>query len=228
MSLSTAYEIRPSPIHGLGLFALRDFQPNELILRDPIVLDIPKSHPGPNEPVHSNEIYAAFLTAPKNVQDAVRQLTPLTHPVAQSEITAHLYGFQSSFDMEYFVAFHVAAVFNNNAFGETRGQWIALDASRINHSCTESNARASRADGHEEIFATRAIKAGEEVLIPYVNSGLRGWRRRESLELWGIPACKCELCVLPEGIVGEGKEEWYWPYGKEAWEDPYGETNPED
>lgn len=80
MSPAPACEVRPSPIHGQGLFALRPLNPGDLILREPLALSVPKLDPGPNEPANPKDVYAAFQSAPKNVQDAVMKLTETLMP----------------------------------------------------------------------------------------------------------------------------------------------------
>lgn len=221
MSSPPQFEIRPSPIHGLGLFALRDFQPDELIFREPIALHVSKSHRVPNGPANPREIYAAFKAAPKYVQESLMQLTESPHPAPRSAITGHLYGPQWLFP-EYATAFRVAAKFNNNAFGDSGANWVALNTSRINHSCTVPNARARREGGQEMVFATTAIKEGEEVLMNYLGSGHRGVVRRAYLKLWGIRGCACELCSPAdeeEGAVGEsGGESQFYVHGWRACE----------
>ncbi|CAI7568865.1 unnamed protein product [Penicillium glandicola] len=73
--------------------------------------------------------------------------------------------------------------------------------SRINHSCLP-NAHSSwdSASGHENIYAVRSIRAGEEITIAYDHGGTSDERRRYLKDGFGFD-CDCVICSRnPEGL----------------------------
>lgn len=105
-------------------------------------------------------------------------------------------------------AFQVQAIAELNGFGcpsirssmnddERRGEessGIWLHASYMNHSCLPNTIRAFIGD-MMIVRATRDIKAGEEILTPYLPATTRFPQRKEKLGLRGFE-CDCPLCQL--------------------------------
>lgn len=53
------------------------------------------------------------------------------------------------------------------------------------------------------IIAKRSIKAGEELLVTYVNPKLGFKARQEELRGWGFGACTCKRCVDEAKMVAQ-------------------------
>ncbi|KAK1290055.1 hypothetical protein QJS10_CPB18g01428 [Acorus calamus] len=88
--------------------------------------------------------------------------------------------------------------------GGCHGVGLWLLASLVNHSCTP-NARRLHIGDHMVVFASRDVKAGEEITFAYFD-------RRALAKAWGFQ-CGCERCVFEEeachaeeieGVEGEG------------------------
>ncbi|KAG5641930.1 hypothetical protein DXG03_003956 [Asterophora parasitica] len=70
--------------------------------------------------------------------------------------------------------------------------------SHLNHSCTPNvsvrhNDRTSLS--RISMIAKRAIAAGEELVVTYVNPELNVRRRRQELQAWGFGQCNCVRCI---------------------------------
>lgn len=77
--------------------------------------------------------------------------------------------------------------------------------SHLNHSC-RPNASVRHLDQRTAlsritIIAKRSIKAGEELLISYVNPELGYKARQSELQGWGFGSCLCERCTEEEKNV---------------------------
>ncbi|KAK1267335.1 hypothetical protein QJS04_geneDACA000561 [Acorus gramineus] len=75
------------------------------------------------------------------------------------------------------------------------GLWLL--ASLVNHSCTP-NARRLHIGDHMVVFASRDVKAGEEITFAYFDVLLALKKRRALAKAWGFQ-CGCERCVFEEG-----------------------------
>ncbi|KAK6931260.1 SET domain [Dillenia turbinata] len=76
------------------------------------------------------------------------------------------------------------------------GLWVL--ASFINHSCVP-NARRIHIGDHVIIFASRDVKAGEEITFAYFNVLSPLNKRRETLMNWGF-SCACKRCKFEDEI----------------------------
>jgi hypothetical protein len=74
---------------------------------------------------------------------------------------------------------------------------------RINHSCVPNCHNSWDDDaGHETIYAIRPIRAGEELTIPYHDSGLSAERRAKLKSNFNFD-CDCRGCTLPPSELSE-------------------------
>jgi hypothetical protein len=81
---------------------------------------------------------------------------------------------------------------------EAHGGLYALH-SHLNHSCSP-NVSVRHLDQRTALsritlLAQRPIKAGEELLVTYVNPDLGLKARRNELKAWGFGTCECTRCV---------------------------------
>jgi len=83
--------------------------------------------------------------------------------------------------------------------------------SHLNHSC-DPNVSIRHLDRYTAlsritVLTKRTIKAGEELVITYVNPKMGYKARREELRAWGFGRCRCERCMEEERMslkVGKG------------------------
>ena len=74
--------------------------------------------------------------------------------------------------------------------------------SHLNHSC-RPNVSVRHLDQRNalariSVLAKTEIKAGQELLVTYVNPELNLKARRTALEAWGFGECRCERCIEEE------------------------------
>ncbi|CAG8978399.1 hypothetical protein HYALB_00011097 [Hymenoscyphus albidus] len=177
-TLNTLLAIRPSPLGGLGLFALQPIQSGRLILNESPLLSYPTSGDLSSltttiSGLSKEDIELIYALSPNSTSDHPNPNTP--SPLPQ--------------------------ILHKNAFlrldGAKKGLFEA--ACRINHSCVPNS---SWVWGQRMLVrAKRAIGVGEEVTISYgVESGERMWRE------YGF-VCECGRgCVNENGKVEEEEE----------------------
>lgn len=187
--MSPTYEIRRSSTHGLGMFATCDLEAGDLILEEPIVIEVPKH--GRNQGVNPYEMYKAFKDNPPEIQQQILQLTEQPKRTLRKDIAKSL---KSLDPPERDEAIAVANKLLNNAFGNQDAQWLSIGISRINHSCVP-NACVRRRGQDQTAHATRAIPEGEEITIAYCGSWRIASDRQKCLKHWNI-TCTCWSCSL--------------------------------
>ena len=79
--------------------------------------------------------------------------------------------------------------------------------SHLNHSCGP-NVSVRHLDQRTAlaritVLAKTDVKAGQELLVTYVNPELSLQPRRAALEAWGFGECRCERCVEDETKFGK-------------------------
>ncbi|KAF5329350.1 hypothetical protein D9619_008932 [Psilocybe cf. subviscida] len=89
---------------------------------------------------------------------------------------------------------------------ESHGGIYTLHA-HLNHSC-DPNVSVRHVDQRTalsriSLIAKRPIKAGEELLVTYVNPKLGFKARQEELRGWGFGACTCKRCVDEAKMVAQ-------------------------
>lgn len=192
--MSRAYEIRASTLHGLGVFAQRAFKPGEEILRERAAMEVQKRIKGEN--ADPRDIYSAFESCYKQVQDEILQLTDCS----DTEYMDHIRTVLSSYEEpERTHAIAVTSKFENNAIGNQDASWLCLGATRLNHSCLP-NACVSEYILREDnrIVSIRAIKEiaeGDEILVSYCDLACSVAERQQFLTVWNIN-CACAACEL--------------------------------
>jgi hypothetical protein len=79
--------------------------------------------------------------------------------------------------------------------------------SHLNHSC-RPNVSVRHLDQRNAlaritVLAKTDVKAGQELLVTYVNPELSLNARRQALEAWGFGECRCERCMEEEIKFGK-------------------------
>ncbi|KAF8637089.1 hypothetical protein AX17_002994 [Amanita inopinata Kibby_2008] len=171
---------------GLGMFALADINPGDLILRErpmclfPIALSVG----------------AINLTPDQLIEQLVSQLTPDTRQV-----------FLSLANCKGKSHHNLRGILNTNALpaqampGSYNGVYggVAHDLSRVNHSCTPNAIqRWCLIDMMFELRALRPIKKGEQVSITYLEPLQTRSQRRRELQAKYSFKCNCPICSLPQ------------------------------
>ncbi|CAG8953088.1 hypothetical protein HYFRA_00003283 [Hymenoscyphus fraxineus] len=180
-TLNTLLSIRPSPLGGLGLFALQPIQSGRLILNESPLISY----------TTSGDLSALTTTISSlSAEDIelIYALSPTSNPL------------QTTLNTNPEI---LPQILHKNAFlrldGAKKGLFEA--ACRINHSCVPNS---SWVWGQRMLVrAKRAIGVGEEVTISYgLESGERMWRE------YGF-VCECGRGCVNEGrkVEGEGGEE---------------------
>ncbi|KAF7130821.1 hypothetical protein RHSIM_Rhsim10G0051800 [Rhododendron simsii] len=79
------------------------------------------------------------------------------------------------------------------------GLWLL--PSFINHACNP-NARRFHVGDYMMVHASRNIKAGEEITLPYFDVLSPLSNRRQMATTWGFDCC-CKRCKFEEGVMGK-------------------------
>ncbi|KAF4631304.1 hypothetical protein G7Y89_g6836 [Cudoniella acicularis] len=185
---SQIYEIKSTPNKGLGVFALQDLPPGTTILVEAPLVSVPMPEMVPG---HGFRI-ASMLTS---LQTAFSLLSP---PDQSTYLSLHEYRFPSEETQD-----KLLTIFRSNAYN-TGPNRIGLfpECARINHDCTPNSGNYwSQKQGKRIIFASRLIKAGEEITVSYIPLLKKTAIRRERLAQYGF-VCSCEACTRQDG--GEG------------------------
>ena len=211
--------VEEKPGIGRVLTAARDFQPGELVLREPPTLVWSAASAG--------TILAAFLEADPRVQaDVLEQPTRPDADLGQIDNAAEratvaaarqqqreartglaqriAEGYQGSARIvelcEALLAVADASAF---AFGADRAGLFPL-AALANHSCSPSCGHSTRVGGEMRFFASVPISRGDEVTIshlPALWATPRDERRRVRM-LQHAVFCRCARCAAADGCRG--------------------------
>ena len=199
------YEIRSSPIKGLGVFAVpRIYHGDRIISEKPIIM-IPRN-------IYNMDLNTLISTFQRLPEEEKEKYLQLYTPTAQIE---HLRNFVKS-DVPApkhlrELVLRVTSIMETNAFGLTieRGIDIVgvfLVTSRINHSC-RPNATVSwnSQTGCVAVHATADIPAGGEVLISYHDQWVPDRdERQQSLRVYDF-ICTCPYCDVALAMTKRGK-----------------------
>lgn len=165
----SCYRIDVAEGKGLGVFATRDIEPGELVLKEAPLLQL-------TYPWDSDQIRLAVGGLSAAVSAEFWKLVDKA-----SEKTAEGVFRCNFWEMDV---------------GEDGG--VYADICRINHSCQPNCAHSfDTSAAHGEIHALRRIAAGDELTLTYVEARWpRAERREELAEKYGF-ICRCNACRAP-------------------------------
>ncbi|KAF8637143.1 hypothetical protein AX17_003047 [Amanita inopinata Kibby_2008] len=156
-------------------------------------------HPEPDRATWKKafELYVQAFKQPTTVAEQKRLGRMLKKPL-QSDIDQEL------FDYNGFLR-HLGKM---NLNLEGHGGLYTLH-SHLNHSCNP-NVSVRHLDQRTAlaritVIAKTDIKAGQELLVTYVNPDTSLKTRRAALEAWGFGECRCERCAAEEAKFGKAK-----------------------
>ncbi|KAK5135874.1 hypothetical protein LTR08_004523 [Meristemomyces frigidus] len=201
--MAQIYEIRASPGKGEGVFATKFIPRSTLIMSDNSIF--PTSVQIESNPI---KLYVAVLALSPPVRAQYLDLAHTTN-VAQLHVFRQLAmacntGQHAISDSLLDEAGKASAIFEANAFcvgesndGDSNLACIALQATRMNHSCLpnahhEWNAEACKLD----VYARSDIQAGEEITISYIDPLQSRERRVGALQTGYDFQCDCVACDL--------------------------------
>ena len=186
----SAYEIRPTPNKGLGMFASRSIEGGERILCERPLVKL-SAFPAPLGEIHkmffnlSDEDQRSYLqlyAAPIQV-DRAADVVGTTVP---EEVRERL--------REVLAILLTNAIHLDSGTGTDSGTGVFGIASRINHSCcSNASYRWNSRIGCLTVHANKAIPIDEEITIAYVNELFNRLYRQQKLERYGF-ICACSAC----------------------------------
>jgi MYND finger/SET domain len=161
------YEIRSAGEKGLGMFALRDYKANEVIMVERPVLK------GRLSFIMAKALYPAFLSG-LPAGPAIAALHPLDG------------SFEEKMAMN--------ATFNDYECDDTSPD-LTIVMSRINHDCLANAVSREKSEGGIPILqAKRNIRAGEEITRSYT-AAMHSQDRKDTLrDTYGFE-CQCKACT---------------------------------
>ena len=207
MDGTSAYEIRPTPNKGLGMFATQSIERGERILCERPLLRIRILLP-PLEKVDVRELYHTFSNLPAEEQ---RNYLQLHAPQIQIDRVAHEIGANVPEEIQE-RARELTAILRTNAIqldSETGTDpstcGVFRIASRINHSCCPNASYIwNERIGCLSVHAVKPISIDEEVTINYVSTLFDRHYRQQKLERYGF-ICACPACDEALAVTESGK-----------------------
>ena len=205
-------EIKKSPGAGRGLFAIRDIEPNEIILCEKAFCVVRGREPGAFSALTCDLRDGAKIRVfPAGLHRAVVQKL-LDNP-SQAEKVLDLFGDYQGLGNKLSVCdgkpvidtFQLHDIVQRNAFGlgqdededvsnASTGLWVQI--SYTNHSCVP-NAKKEYVGDLIVLRATGRIAAGEEITHSYDESSDYAARTAALDKTWGFK-CRCALCAAEE------------------------------
>ncbi|KAF9468274.1 hypothetical protein BDZ94DRAFT_1287217 [Collybia nuda] len=147
-------------------------------------------HPEPDRAAWS-KAHALYLQAFSEPPNAVekRKLSRILKKPLDSKLAGELFDYEAGF---------LKGLGRMSLNLEAHGGLYTLH-SHLNHSCSP-NVSVRHLDQRTAlsritIIAKGPIKAGEELLVTYVNPEMHFKTRRRELEAWGFGICECQRCV---------------------------------
>ncbi|TID12995.1 SET domain-containing protein [Venturia nashicola] len=191
------YEIRQTPDKGLSIFAQASIPRGTLILAEKALVRVTQAH---------------YTT--EHVEEAVEKLTPEEKRKYWGLASAHgqdptLYPSKIHPDVPEHEKSRIRqqheartgssptalSIFMTNAMECETGAAIFEIAARFNHSCIPNAFFSWNAVRNEErIYASRAIEAGEEITLSYLDPFYEPSQRKWELQHYGF-VCGCVACV---------------------------------
>lgn len=181
--LDCDFEVRQAPGKRLGMFALRDFEPNDKIMMERPVASAAK-YEGP----------VSVLGAVMSLNDSMKQAVEALEPAELSK-TPPLLAEERELPVEQQIL--AEKIRRNGMSTDGVGNGVYVLMARANHSCI-NNASTANVDIKRSVLvlsATRRISAGDEINISYCNELYE--RRKWQLQLVYGFECKCAACTDP-------------------------------
>ena len=188
-------------------------------MKDPLVLRYKRSE-------KPQDIHSRFQALPPSTQDEIFKLHVLQNekslfsPAAQmilEELTQSTEPEISLNRKQHSLmakALHLYDILATNAFEllpyeSPSPAGLFLNASRLNHSCVpNADHYFTSSSGYKTVFANRALRAGEEITISYIDHTQPRARRARNLKrAWGFE-CRCPACdeCHSESVVSAHEE----------------------
>ncbi|PVI06839.1 SET domain-containing protein [Periconia macrospinosa] len=190
------YIVLPTAGKGLGVFARHDLPPGTIILRETPILTI---HPPPFKKGTGYPMPA--------ISSAVRTEFSKLPPSSQTDILhLHHHAFPGEFDKGDGWTDVLGYIFRTNAYNTGTDIGLFPRIARINHSCQPNAAYVwNERERKRVVYASRAIRAGEEISDSYIPLLIPREERKKRLERYGFQ-CSCEACLL-RGKKGRESDE---------------------
>jgi hypothetical protein len=182
-----AYAVQPSPGKGLGVFAAHDLEIGDIVMRETPIIKIqpPKVAKGSPYPMSA-------------ISKLARDQFEALSPGAQEEVLSLTYYANAT---EEETMDKLGVIFRTNAYNTGDKIGLFPKIARINHSCRPNTSYYWNEHFNKRIvYATRRIKAGEELLVSYISLLLTREERQKQLDRYGF-TCQCEACTL--GLVAQ-------------------------
>ncbi|KAH6625357.1 hypothetical protein C7974DRAFT_313304 [Boeremia exigua] len=196
------YEIRALPGKGYGCIALADIPRGTRILSDTALLSVPVAAYLQSDivkifdalPPASQVLYYTLHSAHGQPLSAWPTQIHSSVPVLERRRIIEQHGARTGTEPTHI------SIFQTNCMEMGAGAGVFVHAARFNHSCVPNACFSWNSDTQREnIHTMRDIKAGEEVLISYVDGEhdkrLRAWELRH----YGF-VCGCEACGDEEDV----------------------------
>ncbi|KAK5709709.1 hypothetical protein LTR17_019528 [Elasticomyces elasticus] len=179
--MAPLYEIRESPGKGRGIFATEDIEPGTVIMEESRIMHVKKI---PHHAIAEAEVQQAFddLSAPEQVR--FLSLHEGIRPYPSK----------------------IMRIYMNNTFRGEASNFILLDISLLNHSCTSNAERDSQMEDEriEHLLAVKKISKGEEILHSYHGNPFSATTRvrKKLLQTYYSFDCDCATCNADVGLRG--------------------------
>lgn len=178
------FVVRPSKGKGLGVFALRDLDIGDIVMREAPILKIdpPDYVRGTGYPM-------------SQVTELVRREFENLSPIAQEEVMSLTY--HATADEEATMD-KLGIIFRTNAYNTDDQIGLFPKIARINHSCRPNTSYYwSNKLNRRVVYASRKIKRGEEFFVSYIGLLSAHEERQKRLDRYGFK-CACEACAAAQ------------------------------
>ncbi|EUC36493.1 hypothetical protein COCCADRAFT_88174 [Bipolaris zeicola 26-R-13] len=175
------YVVEPINGKGLGVFAIRDLDIGDIIMRESPVIRISRSKltKGGGNPMAAvaKLVHDEFKTLSTSAQEQVLALSYYANGTVNTQLET------------------VGTIFRTNAYNTGDKFSLFPRIARINHSCRPNTSYywSEKLNKHI-VFASRKIKAGEEFSVSYISLLLAQEDRQKLLDQYGFK-CQCEACA---------------------------------
>ena len=175
------FVVRSSPGKGLGVFALRDLEIGDIVMRETpaLKIDPPDFVRGTGYPMDkvAKLVRKEFEALSPEQQDDIMSLT--YHATPHEEATMDKLGI----------------IFRTNAYNTDAQIGLFPQIARINHSCRPNTSYYWNSKLNKRVvYANRQIRAGDEFSVSYIGLLSAHHDRQASLDRYGFQ-CTCEACA---------------------------------
>ncbi|KAJ4317628.1 SET domain-containing protein 5 [Neodidymelliopsis sp. IMI 364377] len=181
------YVVKPSNGKGLGVFALRDLEVGDIVMREiPILkIDPPDYVKGTGYPM-------------AQVTELVREEFGGLSPEAQAEVMSLTYHATA---VEEATMDRLGIIFRTNAYNTDDQIGLFPKIARINHSCRPNTSYYwSKKLNRRIVYASRKIRKGEEFFVSYIGLLSTHEERQKRLDRYGFN-CTCEACAAERAVM---------------------------